>query len=68
MSDLPKVTVRQGQWRAKMWVSWLREPRGSGGVEMVQSLPSLTGARVHTCTRHHAVRAAFRFVVPKQVL
>lgn len=64
---MPKVTVRQGQWRAKMWVSWLREPRGSRGVEMVQSLPSLTGAHVHMRT-HHAIRATFRFVVPKQVL
>lgn len=41
MSDLSKVTVRQGRWRPETWVSWLREPQGSGGAEMVQSLASL---------------------------
>lgn len=68
MSDLPKVTVRQGQWRAKVWVSLAQGTPGIRGVEMVQSPPSLAGARVHMCTHHHAITSTFRFVVPKQVL
>lgn len=62
MSDFTKVSVRQGQWRAKTCVSWLR------GVEIVQSLPSLMSVCVHVRTQCHAIRTTFRFVVPEKVL
>ena len=41
-------------------------PRDSGGVEMAQSLPTRTSARVRMCTHRCAIRATSRFVVPSR--
>lgn len=53
-----------------MWVSWLLDPQRCRTVGIVRSLSSLTSEHGHVRAHpwRHAIIAAFRFVVPEQVL